>query len=327
MTIRSFGVRCLLTVAVCSASCGSTSYGAKVLASSQTTSDCKSTVVGEIEKRTFESTTFSDTQTLRIWLPPGYRDPANAQRHYPVLYMLDGENLFDVCTAGSHHEWQIDETLTKLIGDGSVEPLIVVGIDSPGKRRGDEYIPYADPIFPAPEPHGRQFPAFLETEVLPLISGEFRVSKGPEHTAIGGSSYGAVAALYALVRRPDLFGLGLLESTSLQVGNGQMLRDVVPLALGPRRVYVGVGTHEIGDNEKFARDRGMEPSSFDRGFVELSERLSAAFEASALNHPAVLLVETPEARHEEQAWAGRFPAAIQFLFPKPSTESPKEKNP
>lgn len=52
-----------------------------------------------------------------------------------------------------------------------------------------------------------------------------------------------------------------------------------------------------------------------------------AFEASALNHPAVLLVEAPEARHEEQAWAARFPAAIKFLFPKPSTELPKEKNP
>ena len=301
--------------------------GARALSATQSAPSCQSTVVGELEKRTFPSTTFGDPQTLRIWLPPGYNDPANAQRRYPVLYMMDGENLFDVCTAGFHHEWQIDETLTKLIGDGSVEPLIVVGIDSPGKRRGDEYIPYPDPVFPAPEPHGRLFPAFLETEVLPLIAREFRVSNDPQHTAIGGSSYGAVAALCALLRRPDLFGLGLLESTSLQVGNGQLLSEMSTVAVGPRRVYVGVGTHEMGDgNEKFAREHGLEVSSFDSGFVQLSEKLATALKAAALNRPEVLLVKTSGAKHEEKAWAERFPAAIQFLFPGHSTGAPKEKH-
>ena len=300
---------------------------AKASAATQSAPSCVSTVVGELQKRTFQSTTFGDEQTLRIWLPPGYNDPANAQRHYPVLYLMDGENLFDACTASFHHEWQIDETLTKLIGDGSIEPLVVVGIDSSGKRRGDEYIPYTDPIFPAPEPHGKLFPAFLAAEVLPLISHEFRVSNDPQHTAIGGSSYGSVAALYALLRRPDLFGLGLLESTSLQVGNGQLLSEVSTLAIGPRRVYVGVGTHEMGDsNEKFARDHGLEVSSFDSGFVQLSEKLAAALQAAALNRPAVMLVKTPGAKHEEKAWAERFPAAIKFLFPGPSAEASKEKN-
>ncbi len=319
MVIRLSGVSCLVALFVCFAP-----QTAKALSATQSTPICQSTVVGELQTTTFQSTTFGDTQTLRIWLPPGYNDPANAQRRYPVLYMMDGENLFDVCTASFHHEWQIDETLTKLIGDGSIEPLVVVGIDSPGKRRGDEYIPYTDPIFPAPEPHGKLFPPFLETEVLPLIAREFRVSNDPRHTAIGGSSYGAVAALYALLRRPDLFGLGLLESTSLQVGNGQLLSEMSTVAVGPRRVYVGVGTHEMGDdNENFAREHGLEGSSFDSGFVHLSEKLAAALQAAALNRPTVLLVKTPGAKHEEKAWAERFPAAIQFLFPGHSAASTK----
>jgi predicted alpha/beta superfamily hydrolase len=238
--------------------------------------------------------------------------------------MLDGENLFDVCTNTFHHEWQIDETLTKLIIDGTIEPIIVVGIDSAGKRRADEYIPYSDPFFPAPEPHGKLFPEFLATEVLPLINRELRTIPDPDHTAIGGSSYGSVAALYALLHRPDLFHLGLLESTSLQVGNGQLLRDSSSLVVGPKRVSIGIGANELGNYQQFARDRGIEPDAFNTGFVQLSEQLAANLKA-AMNHPAVVFVKQPGAMHNESAWTERFPAAIQFLFPKqnPDQAAPK----
>jgi predicted alpha/beta superfamily hydrolase len=312
MLTRSCGATSLLALAICLAPCA---------AQTQPQPECRSTVVGDLQKRTFTSTTFGDTQTLRIWLPPGYNDPANAQKHYPVLYMPDGENLFDACTSSFHHEWQIDETLTKLISDGSIEPIIVVGIDSPGKRRADEYIPYADPFFSAPEPHGKLFPEFLATEVLPLINRELRTIPDPDHTAIGGSSYGSVAALYTLIHRPDLFHLGLLESTSLQVGNGQLVRDTLSLVVGPRRVSVGVGTNELGNFQQFARDRGLEPDAFNGGFVQLSEQLAANLKA-AVNHPAVVFVKQPDAKHEESAWAQRFPAAILFLFPKPKPNQP-----
>jgi enterochelin esterase-like enzyme len=309
MPTRLCEVTCLFALAVCITPCD-----AQTPAPPQPAADCKSTVVGDLQKRNFTSTTFGDPQTLLIWLPPGYNDPTNAQKQYPVLYMMDGENLFDACTSSFHHEWQIDETLTRLIANNEIEPLIVVGINSPGKRRSDEYIPYFDPIFTAPEPHGKLFPDFLANEVLPLVSREFRVLKDPDHTAIGGSSYGSVAALYALLHRPDLFRLGLLESTSLQVGNGQLLRETTPLAIGPRRVSVGVGMNELGDSVQFARDHGMEPEAFNTGFVQLSEQLAANLKSASLNHPAVVFVKQPGAKHEEPAWAQRFPAAIKFLF-------------
>lgn len=300
---------CLFALVACLAT-----YGVTSSAVSQTAAPCIPTVVGDLQKRTFTSITFGDTQTLRIWLPPGYNDPANAQKRYPVLYMLDGEKLFDICASSFHQEWHIDETLTKLIANSEIDPLIVVGIESPGARRGDEYIPYFDPIFAAPEPHGKLFPDFLATEVLPLVAHEFRALNDPDHTAIGGSSYGAVAALYALLHRPDLFRLGLLESTSLQVGNGQLLRDTATLVIGPKRVSVGVGMNELGENLKFARDHGLD--AFNQGFVQLSEQLAKNLEAAAMNHPAVVFVKQPGAKHEENAWAERFPAAIKFLFPK-----------
>jgi predicted alpha/beta superfamily hydrolase len=319
MLTTSCGATSLLALAVCLAPC-----------TAQTPTppppECKSTVIGDLQKRTFTSTTFGDTQTLRIWLPPGYNDPANAQKRYPVLYMLDGENLFDACTASFHHEWQIDETLTRLIAADAIEPIIVVGIDSAGKRRADEYIPYADPFFSAPEPHGKLFPEFLATEVLPIINRDLRTINDPDHTAIGGSSYGSVAALYTLIHRPDLFHIGLLESTSLQVGNGQLLRDTASLVLGPRRVSVGVGMNELGNNQKFASDRGLDVDTFNTSFVQLSNQLADNLKA-ALNHPAVVFVKQSGAMHNENAWAERFPAAIQFLFPKQNSTQTTTQQP
>jgi predicted alpha/beta superfamily hydrolase len=277
---------------------------------------CKSTVTGDLRIQTLQSATFGDTQTLRVWLPPGYTDPTNAQRAYPVLYMLDGQNLFDVCASGFNHEWQIDETLTRLIQSGTIEPIIVVGIDSSATRRSDEYIPFQDAIFGGPHnPHGNLFPQFLTDEVLPLVSKQFRIKSGPANTAIGGSSYGAIASLYALILRPDIFGLGLLESTSLQVGNGELLRMTHSLIVGPRKVYVGVGTGELGGDVTLATARALVPEAVNAGMAKASEELAANLKSAAMNQPQVLFVATPGA-HQEAAWAKRFPQAITFLFPK-----------
>jgi predicted alpha/beta superfamily hydrolase len=291
-----------------------------VSASSHAAEPCKSTATGDIRIQTFTSTTFGDSQTLRIWLPPGYNAPANADRTYPVLLMLDGQNLFDVCTSGFSTEWQIDETLTTLIQTGKIDPLIVVGIDNPGARRSDEYLPYPDASFgDGSEPHGNLFPKFLTDEVMPLITHQLRIKPGPANTAIGGSSYGAIAALYALLHRPGVFGLGLLESTSLQTGNGELLRETASLAIAPHRVYVGVGTEEMTGAKNVARDRALNIDTVNQGFAHMSELLAANLKAANLNHPTVLFVADPGAHHQEKFWAARFSNAITFLFPKTPT--------
>jgi hypothetical protein len=102
----------------------------------------ESSVVGALRIHPFTSRVFGNTRMLRVLLPPGYDDETNQIRRYPVLYLNDGQNLFDVNTSIlSSLEWQVDETVAGLLGEDTIEPLIVVGIDNAGKRLRPRDIP------------------------------------------------------------------------------------------------------------------------------------------------------------------------------------------
>lgn len=202
-------------------------------------------VVGELELHELTSRVFGNTRTLRVWLPPGYSEPENLDRRYPVLYLNDGQNLFDAETAtfGSR-EWRADETATGLIRDSLVRPLIIVGIDHGGRReRAREYLPYPDDSLdpPEPDPQGRLYGAFLESEVIPFVERHYRVLPEKENRALGGSSYGALVSLYVAQSRPHLVGGLLLESPSLYVDDSRILRELDSRSVGVDRVYLGWG--------------------------------------------------------------------------------------
>jgi hypothetical protein len=111
-------------------------------ASAVAQSPCKPSVTGDLQIHSFQSIAYGESQTLRVWLPPGYNDPANSQKKYSALYLLDGQNAFDSCTSfDGKNEWQVDESLTRLIAENRVEHIIVVGVDS-GPRRIHQYSPY-----------------------------------------------------------------------------------------------------------------------------------------------------------------------------------------
>ena len=96
---------------------------------------CKSTVVGDLHIEHFQSKIFDRMITVRVWLPAGYGDVTEAATKYPTLYMLDGQNAFDQCTAfKGEQELQIDEAVTRLIAEHAIAPMIVVGIDSAVRR-------------------------------------------------------------------------------------------------------------------------------------------------------------------------------------------------
>ena len=280
---------------------------------------CKSSVTGDLHIHSFQSIAYDESQTLRVWLPPGYNDPANSQKKYPVLYLLDGQNAFDACTAFDRkNEWQVDETLTRMIADDRVEHIIVVGVDS-GPRRIHQYSPYKDTVTRAkePEPIGKQLPMYMGSEVLPYISARYRVTPDAGRTAIGGASTGGAAALYVLLNRLDLFSLGLIESPSLQIGNGQLLRDTSFLVLGPDRVYIGVGTTEFaGGGEQMASKMRLSFDRLNAAAVKMSETLAANLKAAYVNQPDVRLLIEPNAAHNQVSWARRFPSAIMFLYGK-----------
>jgi enterochelin esterase-like enzyme len=267
---------------------------------------CQSTATGDLHLLTLESKIFGNKRTLRVLLPPDYDAPANRARHYPVLYLLDGQALFDACLSEySHHEWRVDETVYRLIAAHEIPPLIVVGIDNAGEQRAHEFLPYKDYVGDPdmPPPAGMQFPDFLGSEVLPLINGSFRTLTGAANTGIGGSSYGGIAALYALQARPGTFGYGLIESAPLWVGMGQLVRDTRPPTATPLRVYVGWGAKETEDNP---RRTAM--------WRRLFQELEANFRAAGYDNTNFRFVIDPEGRHTEQAWAQRLPGALKFLF-------------
>ena len=278
---------------------------------------CTSAENGELQLQHFQSTVFPYPQTLRVWLPPGYHDAANAERRYPVLYMFDGQNLFTTCASGPDDTWKIDTTLTQLIAQHAVEPIIVVGVDAPdfAAKRASELLPIPDTIGPFHfVPHGDRLPEMLTTEVMPRIEHAYRVQTGRASTAVGGASYGGVAALYVLKTLPGTFGLGLVESPSGSPGNGEIARWTQDLYEPPLRVALGVGDTESFRFRQMIVQLGLDPDQEDRNFARISRTVAENLR-SVMGSANVRFVEAPHGTHSEDEWARRFGPAVTFLFP------------
>jgi predicted alpha/beta superfamily hydrolase len=276
--------------------------------------ECKSTVSGDLRIHSLTSKIFNNTRSIRVLVPPGYDTPANRSKRYPVLYLLDGQNLFDACLSDvSHAEWQVDETVYRLIREKAIPEMIVVGIDHAGVKRAYEFLPYRDYVgnVEMEEPAGKKFPDFVATEVMPLVDQQYRTLTGHDNTAIGGSSYGGVATLYALMARPSTFGYGLIESPTLWIGLGQLVRDTSPLVARPKKVFMAFGGKEIGSGPAGEVMRS------------LLDTVRTNFRAAGYDDTSFRYVFEDQAKHTESAWAKRFPDALKFLFAdwKPQPEA------
>lgn len=268
-------------------------------------------VQGHLEELELESRIFGNTRKIRIWLPDNYNDGDSQTSHYPVLYLNDGQDLFDAdTTVYGTPEWQVDETLSSLVGDNSIEPIIVVGIDNAGRKdRAREYLPYPDEFLtpPEPSPMGKLYASFLELEVLPLVESKYRVRSGRDYRALGGSSYGALITLYVAVSRPNLFGKLLLESPSFYVDDNRILIDAAQSTPGIDRAYLGVGTNELGLD-----DCGKHPGN--SAAVEGVRRLSQILISKGMRNDQLHVLIEPCAVHSQSAWAKRLPTALKFLY-------------
>lgn len=266
--------------------------------------DCKSTVTGDVRQHPLTSKIFGNNRTIRVLVPRDYDLPANSKKRYPVLYMLDGQNLFDACLSDvSHKEWQVDETVYRLAAEKAIPELIVVGVDHAREKRAFEYLPYKDHASnpDMEEPGGKRFPDFLASEVMPLIDGKYRTLTGHANTGLGGSSYGGVATLYALMARPNTFGYGLIESPTMWIGMGQLVRDTNPLIAKPNKVFCAFGGKE-GSEEGVPK------------MIALIRMVETNFKAAGFDDSNFRFMVDPEAKHDEVAWANRLPEALKFLF-------------
>jgi predicted alpha/beta superfamily hydrolase len=257
---------------------------------------------GDLRLHQFHSRIFHNTRFLRVWLPPGYDDPANVGRRYPVLYLNDGQNLFEAETSFTGVEWQADETADRLIREGAVPAMIIVGLDNAAKDRIREYMPHRSlhPMMLRAE--GRRYPSFLIREVMPFVARNYRVATGPENTGLGGSSLGALIALYTARVRPWVFGRLLLESPSLWASNRQAIKESRNGKRWPERIFLATGTAEMGREDR------------DQSVVDDVRELAAILRRAGLDEKRLKLVIEDGGTHHESAWARRFPEALTFLF-------------
>jgi predicted alpha/beta superfamily hydrolase len=257
---------------------------------------------GDLRLHEFRSRVFRNTRFLRTWLPPGYDDPQNAGRRYPVFYLNDGQNLFEPATSFNGVEWQVDETSDRLVREGAVPPLIVVGLDNAGKDRIREYMPYRSLQPVIMRVQGSRYPDFLIKEVMPFVARNYRVASGPQNTGLGGSSLGALIALYTAIVRPGIFGQLLLESPSLWASNRQIIKQSRSVKTWPERMVLAMGTAEAGRPDR------------DRSMVDDVRELATILRRSGVDNKRLLVNIDESGKHNESAWARRFPEALSFLF-------------
>ena len=234
---------------------------------------------------------------------PRYRGRHGPQGPTAVLYLNDGQNLFDPSRAFAGNTWRVAETVNWLVSEQRIPPILVVGIDHGEVLRAREYLPVEDERNPhARRPLGRQYVEFVTRDVVPFIERTYDVSRRTSARAFGGSSYGAMAALLAVLERPGTFGRLLLESPSLYVGNRFLLRKARRAPRWPARVYLGVGTAETSK------------ADVNRETVENVRVLESILQDAGLGPKRLKLVVEEGATHSEGAWAGRLGDALTFLF-------------
>ena len=261
------------------------------------------TLTGEFRAhKNFHSRYLRSDRDVLVYLPPGY--DADKRKRYPVLYLHDGQNLFDGATSFiKGAEWGVDETAQRLITGGEIEPLIIVGIYNTGGDRVDEYTPTVDPkhkMGGKADLYGRM----LVEELKPFIDSEYRTRRDAKSTGLGGSSLGGLVSLYLALKYPQTFGRVIVASPSVWWDDRVILREVEALKQRPRlRIWLDMGTKEGGNEaEEHTRNaRALRDALISKGWKEGSD---------------LKYFEVEGAEHNERAWAARVEPMLRFLFPK-----------
>ena len=249
-------------------------------------------IVGNIRRLDqVESPELGNRRDVHVYLPPSY---GHSGRHYPVVYMHDGQNLFDHAMSFAG-EWGVDETMERIAHEG-VE-AIIVGVPNMGPARTSEYSPYRDDRMGGGQ--GEAYLRFLTDTLKPRVDAQFRTRREAEHTGLAGSSMGGLISLYGFLRRPDVFGFAGVMSPSLWFARGAIFGDLHRINSWEGRLYLDTGTAEGRPQVRHTRE-----------MVRLLRRKAA--------HPRLQLryVEDKGAGHNEAAWAARFERAIRWLLPK-----------
>lgn len=265
--------------------------------------------------------------TVWIWLPPDY--DADKARRFPVLYMHDGQNLFDRELTAYDQEWQIDEALARMARQGDLRSWIVVGVQSPRSRYRALFPEKIFPLLPADfqkrimavdigEPEsklaGDAYLRFLVRTVKPRVDSELRTLTGARDTAVMGSSMGGLMAFYAMAEYPQIFGqaaavsmhVALAHASEEGIDHDRAAADAAEafrryltgtaLAPGANRLYIDHGT-----------------GTLDGSYAPYSSALLEVLAASGWKSPDFMFRTFAGAEHNETAWAQRVDIPLAFL--------------
>jgi predicted alpha/beta superfamily hydrolase len=263
-----------------------------------------------IPYKSFQSK-FVDAREVDVWLPPGYDQNSTAK--YPVLYMHDGQNLFDSRLSYTGVPWGIDKAIARLAAEGKIRPAIVVGIWNTPKRIG-EYMPQkAVSVTNTSKLSGIPFPThdeivsdnylkFIVEEVKPFVDAHYRTLTGRADTFIMGSSMGGLISAYAVSEYPDVFGGAACLSTHWPIADGAAATYLAKHLPDPK-------TH------KFYFDHGT--ATLDAAYAPYQEQMDGGMKAAGYEPDKNWISRVyPGADHSERSWSVRLDVPLQFLFPK-----------
>lgn len=233
-----------------------------------------------------------------VYTPPGYDQ--HPDQTYPVLYMQDGQNLFDPATAYIRgRTWRMHEHADAAIEAGEVEPVVIVGVNNTGDRRVAEYTP--EPDWQLGGGEGEAYGRLLTEELMPWIASQYRIREEREHTGIGGSSLGGLVSLYLGLRYPARFGKLAVLSPSVWWNHKSILgflNEHAPQIWERPRLWLDVGELE------------------GRRTVENAEQLDRRLRANGWVPGETLYFErVAGGTHDEASWAERVRPMLGFLYP------------
>lgn len=250
-----------------------------------------------VQHKNFTLPQFGRSSDISVYLPKSYQH--NTDKNYPVLYMLDGQNIFNAQTAHSD-EWRIDELLEDLTSAGTLNEMIVVAVPN-SPERWVEYNPWAfkDRDGKATQGQGELTIRSIKDTLKPFIDSSYRTDPQPAGTGLAGSSLGGLMAIYAALKHSDTFGFTAAFSPALAIENMDGINVLFEAikqqqTVGNSKIYFDIGQMEYGNYEQI-------------------EQLNSLLLKQGFKPENLKLVKDDSGRHCEVDWSRRFPAAMEWL--------------
>lgn len=277
--------------------------------------------IGKIQRIENFPSAFVKSRTVDIWLPENY----SSEKKYSVLYMHDGQMLFDATTTWNKQEWQVDEVVTKLLTEGKIEDIIVVGIwniptirhldlfpqkpfDSLSKENKEQLIKEANAInLDLTKINSDNYLKFIVEEVKPFIDKQFSTLKDAEHTAVMGSSMGGLISMYAICEYPQIFGKAACLSTHW-IGLKDIENNPIPEA------FFNYMLKKLPnpDTHKIYFDFGTE--TLDAFYVKYEDRVNQVLKQKGFSEKNTRNLKFEGTDHSENSWQKRIHIPIEFMF-------------